>query len=379
MLNAEFSNRASKKRRSVNLDLIRSIAVLFVISVHFFLNSGFYTVNIAGKRFFLGVCMRTLFMTCVPLFMLLTGYLMNGKKLSAGYFRGITKTLAAYLLSAIFILLFTAFFLKEQVTLRGAISDILGFTHYSWYIEMYIGLFLLIPFLNLIYNNLDNKRQKLLLIAVLIILTVLPSALNIFDFASIDTLILHPERASGYTELIPQWWIGIYPITYYFIGAFIREYKDSINISAGKCFLLLLICLILFGLFNYRRSYGMIFVWGKWNDWGGFQNVIDSVLLFIFLLKLNTERFPRLIKKCLYIISELSLGAYLLSWISDKCVYGIINGNVSSVADRLYYFPIAVIAVFALSLLLSAVIKLIYIAASKLFALLHNRYSKAED
>ena len=31
---------------------------------------------------------------------------------------------------------------------------------YGWYIEMYICLFLLIPFLNLIYKCLDTQRKK---------------------------------------------------------------------------------------------------------------------------------------------------------------------------------------------------------------------------
>ena len=66
--------------RSVKLDLIRCIAVFEVISVHFFLNNGFYNQTIC-KSLFSQVCFRTLFMTCVPLFMILTGYLMNKKEL----------------------------------------------------------------------------------------------------------------------------------------------------------------------------------------------------------------------------------------------------------------------------------------------------------
>lgn len=40
------------KKRNINLDIIRSIAVFSVLSVHFFLNNGFYTEIIKGKRMF---------------------------------------------------------------------------------------------------------------------------------------------------------------------------------------------------------------------------------------------------------------------------------------------------------------------------------------
>ena len=70
------------KKRNINLDIIRSIAVFSVLSVHFFLNNGFYTEIIKGKRMLVMFTMRKAFMICVPLFAILTGYLMNKKILS---------------------------------------------------------------------------------------------------------------------------------------------------------------------------------------------------------------------------------------------------------------------------------------------------------
>lgn len=346
------------KVRNVNLDIIRSIAVYLVISVHFFLNNGFYDITIQGKRLWAAVCVRTAFMTCVPLFMLLTGYLMNQKRLSKRYFLGISKTLLTYLICCIFILIYTVVVLKEKTTFFSATIDILGFTHYSWYIEMYIGLFLLIPFLNLIYNNLENKKQKLLLIAVFTVLTTLPSILNIYDLLSFNTII-HPSTSSLTNKLVPEWWEGLYPITYYFIGAYLKEYKEDIKISAKKCLLLLLILIVVFGTFNFWRSHNIAFVWGKWSAWSSFENVIDSILLFLFIIKLNVERLPNPVKKCFSIVSELSLGVYLLSWIFDNALYQILNTHIALVQDRLYYYPLIVPAVFLCSLLLSWIVKLI--------------------
>lgn len=83
--------RRVMQERNYNLDLIRSVAVIFVLSVHFFLNSGFYGIICEGEKMFVMCVLRTSFITCVPLFLMLTGYLMCKKELSLKYFKGIKK------------------------------------------------------------------------------------------------------------------------------------------------------------------------------------------------------------------------------------------------------------------------------------------------
>lgn len=94
------------KERNINLDLIRCVAVIFVISVHFCLNSGFYELTCSGMRMLIMCILRTAFITCVPLFLMLTGYLMNKKELTLSYYKGIKRTYCIYVLVCICCLLF---------------------------------------------------------------------------------------------------------------------------------------------------------------------------------------------------------------------------------------------------------------------------------
>ena len=71
-------------KRNLNADLIRCVAVFSVISVHFLLNGGFYKQEVCGIPMLMMCMYRSFFMTCVPLFLILTGYLMGQKKLSKG-------------------------------------------------------------------------------------------------------------------------------------------------------------------------------------------------------------------------------------------------------------------------------------------------------
>lgn len=77
------------KKRNINIDLIKSIAVFSVISVHFFLNVGLYEIIINSSNMYIAIFFRTLFMICVPLFIITTGYLMKDKTLSKKYYLGI--------------------------------------------------------------------------------------------------------------------------------------------------------------------------------------------------------------------------------------------------------------------------------------------------
>ena len=61
-------------------------------------------------------------------------------------------------------------------------KELLAFTGapHAWYVEMYIGLFLLILFLNVLYHGLTSRRQKQVLILTLLAVTALPALTNLY-------------------------------------------------------------------------------------------------------------------------------------------------------------------------------------------------------
>ena len=218
--------------RNSAMDIIRIVAVFTVISVHFFLHNGFYSQTVKGAEMYIMVLMRTFFSVCVPLFIILTGYLMSNKTLSKKYYSGIVKTLIVFVLATIVCMVFKTVKYGDPFTIKDFILNTLNFkgANYSWYIEMYIGLFLIIPFLNLAYNNLKDKKQKQILVLTMIGITILPTALNIFNFENASWW-LDPKSSDTFSALIPDWWIGFYPITYYFTGCYLKEYGLKLKTS----------------------------------------------------------------------------------------------------------------------------------------------------
>lgn len=109
--------RGDKKRaklRILGLDIIRSLAILFVIAGHFFvLHTPFRSTNFEGLSLFLQAGIIPLFQTGVPLFIMLTGYLNTNKVSEKKYYRGIWKVLIAYVFFSILTL-----FLENIICMR---------------------------------------------------------------------------------------------------------------------------------------------------------------------------------------------------------------------------------------------------------------------
>lgn len=345
-------------KRVLKLDIIRIFALFCVICVHFLLNSGFYDTEVSGIKMYCLILSRSLFIICVPLFLILTGYLMNRKTISKKYYRGISRTLIVYIICSIIYSIFLKFYLKEEMTIKIFIERLLNFTgtEYAWYIEMYIGLFLLIPFLNIIFNNLSKKENQILLFT-LVLVVALPSVLNIFKFDSIDWWKM-PSSDKKYVKILPDWWSKIYPILYYFLGAYL--YKYNVKLSIRKNIILLVVVMFLDGTFNYYRSYKTNFIWGAWNTYSSLSVFIMTFLVFNILSKIKINKSSNKIELILKVLSEATLGAYLISCMFDEIVYTKLIERVPNVFDRFYYAPIVVLIVFLSSMITSICIDILY-------------------
>lgn len=343
--------------RNASMDIIRIVAAFTVLSVHFFLHNGFYGNIVQGVPMYIMVLMRTLFSVCVPLFMILTGYLMSHKTLSRKYYSGISKTLIVFVLATLACMIFKAVHDNEPLSLKSFILGTLDFTgaNYSWYIEMYIGLFLLVPFLNLAYNKLKNKRQKQVLVLTLVFLTIIPTLFNIFNFDN-PAWWSDPKSSDTFAKLVPSWWMGFYPIAYYFTGCYIREY--GIKLKTRSMLVLFLLAILIFGTFNFYRSYGTTFKSGIYVYWYGFEPYILSVLLFVLLSRIKTNNMNEKVKFVLWKVSDLALGIYLISYIFDMLVYPVLNEKITAMTDRLPFYFVTVPIVFICSMLASAVMNI---------------------
>ena len=347
-------------KRDPSMDIIRCFALLFVVCVHFFLKIRFYEEGeiVAGWRMYTMVFLRSFFMICVPLFLLLSGFLQCNKKIEKSYYKKLIYTVAIAYLACICCITYRTIFLDVPFSLVYSIKAILDFSAapYSWYVRMYVCLFLLIPFLNILYSSLKSKKQKQLLILTFFVITSLPLYTNIF-FPDIN-IILQPSISNKRFVILSEYWLPLYPIMYYFIGAYLREY--GIPLSKKSILLLSALTLLVNSTFCFYRAYGSNFKMEGWTDHSSPLVLIQSVLFFAFFQKLDYSKFPAFASKILKHISGMCFGAYLVSWIFDDAFYKILNSHIPDMRLRLNYFFLLVPAVYICSLFLSFLINKFY-------------------
>lgn len=356
--------------RNPAMDIIRCLALFGVVSTHFFYYSGFYNRYISGSRMYVLTIIRSASMVCVPLFLLLSGYLLQSKKPTRQYYLKIIKTVGIYFLASIFCYLSYLFF-HGRALHSASVSELLrmtlGFdaTFYSWYINMYIGLFLLIPYLNVLYQHLDSQKSKQALIITLLIITAVPHMINSSAYSSTGGWTL-AVNAYENQILFPDYWIDFYPITYYFIGSYLKEYPIKLNRSLHT--VAAAVSVLSIGTLNYCLSYGTAFREGPWQNFGSLLNAIQAVLIFSLLAQADYRNISPRTAHLFSRLSDLCLGGYLVSWIFDNYFHPILQ-HIQPVPEYKleYYLPVT-LAIYICSLSLSAVLNLIYHLFEKLFS-----------
>lgn len=325
-----------KDNRKYGLDIVRIIATILVIAVHFFKNTHYYDTSLNSMPMRVQSIVRNFFMICVPLFILLTGYLNNNKEYNKTFFKKLFNILIIWLFYS-FLEYFTIQLINNTHTfnLKDLVFSITSFkaNSYSWYIEMYIGLYLLSPIINNAFDVMNDKNKKTLLI-ISIITFVLPTAINaLFDG------ILH----------IPNWWVEVYPLCYYITGKYIR-YK---NFNFKKKNLILLL------IFTQIITFSLSFICNiHYNTITTF--ISTCIIFFIFY---NIDITKRWQQNTLKYFSSISLDIYLVSAIVDYIIYKIFNNQMLihhiGQAKCIVFAPLVVIIIFILSSAIASIRKLL--------------------
>lgn len=345
--------RTKEKTRCFGLDLIRFIAILFIVLLHSFLKGNYYVASMSGLKMFLLTFVKWTTFICVPLFMILTGYLKSNKKVNKEHYSKIVPILIVYVAISVITILFKIFYC-HNTNYYDLLIGIFNFTtvNYAWYIEMYIGLFLLIPFLNILYKNIGSKRNKKILLLTLIFLTSFPQTMAMLGI----------DKYSF--DLFPAWWGGMYPIMYYFIGSYIREYKINIKkiVNVG----LILATLFLQTFISYYLCQKGDYADHLLFDHNCFPTVIVTTLVFILLYDISIR--GHIIKNTIAKISSLAFSIYLFSYIFDTISINIFKNILKTFNGNIFSLLIISPLVFILSIVASLILKWII----KLFGMLIN-------
>jgi len=290
--------------------------------------------------------LRWIALDCVPLFMLLTGYLCIYKKNIPSVYKSLIPPLLLFVfITLVSIVFFDGFLWKSKITMEDVLSKLLRMD-LAWYLRMYIGLVLLMPFLNRVWESIRREEKQILLVVLL----VLTSGRSVFG------------------QFFPGYWIAIYPITYYFTGAYLRE--NPISLSKGKIVLFFSAVTLLETVLTFTNG-SSVFDWtlfgGYECDYPAFLTVASTVLLFSMMNKVNIKN--NLLKRFLALCGKNTLGIYLISVaITDNLVHPPLQRIFTTPQDYMWVQLPAVLVSFLLALIGSVLFTTVIQRLWKLFA-----------
>lgn len=250
--------------RKSNFELLRIIAIIMIIGLHYFNGSmGGALRNVVPGEFnyYFAYLFESLFIIGVNLFVLTTGYF-NFNKRNVNLGKLLKLIGIAYCYGGIFYL-FSLMFGYQNFNLKQFILAVNPFLSGGyWFIKYYVILNLLSPFINILMEQLNQKLMIKLIAILLMLFSIWPSFLP-----------QAPITNGGY---------GLMNfIVLYVIGAYIRKY-ETFHYKKYIYFLVYVTCGVITFLFA-------LLGWGsRWN-YDFIFNIIGAIALFIFFSKLEIQ------------------------------------------------------------------------------------------
>lgn len=298
-------------KRNNSLDVIRSIAIFSVVCMHT------ASVTLSGDALLAG---RVLGSLGVPLFVMLTGYLMVDREYSEEYLsrfvrRNLIPLLVAYeLWNAIWYVLS----LKLGSRFSAMNSLLIGlFMHPSdssfWFLPMIIGIYIGLPLFSVFARLLNAKPMPkmyvgLMLVAMMYFGTIVPTLREIFSIAAPNYSI---ESVLNMNLFGADVWGDSVWILYLLLGFLIKK-KHFDKIPTVVCVAVLFGSLISFFAWNkVKLIYGILWE----TSYANILLVLSAIALFIICERhCRLEGAKRVVVGATRFISAYSFSTYMIHY-----------------------------------------------------------------
>ncbi len=172
----------NNRRRLFYLDALRFFAILAVLLLHC-IDSVTASLHFYGTdSWYISVVLNEITRTGVPLFLMISGYLMLSDRKSEDipffYAKRLPRLLIPLLSWCVIYYLYNGY-RGDPVSVRGFLGMLInnGTTYHMWFVYTLFAIYLITPFLKRLVNSLSS-RQLLLLIAIITFPTTVRPFLN---------------------------------------------------------------------------------------------------------------------------------------------------------------------------------------------------------
>lgn len=296
------SQSITKKKRDANIELLRIVAMLMIITLHFNYRSNALLVlgEPASNVQIFATVLEAIAITGVNVYVLISGYYLSSSKVRLSKVLLLILQVYFYTLLISCAMMFVgAYSVKPEDKLDRALRYLFPISseHY-WFVTAYVIMYVLAPVMNAAVNTLKRKQLK----------TVIIGLLTWFCFIKSIVPVKFGTDRMGYDF---GWFICLY-----LIAAYIRKYNIVLFRDAKKSTLVYLISVVVIAAFSlvfYKINF----------DTGNFNYYAEVPCHYNFFFALtgalglfSVFRFMRLkenlLAEVIRIIAPYTLGVYLL-------------------------------------------------------------------
>lgn len=267
----------NKYERQSNIELLRIISMLGVIILHYnnkTFGGGLQYAIANSINYYILMVLESLCICAVNLFMLISGYFSCMRKRTT-----LQKPIA--LITQVVILSFAwnliCGVVKGTLTIKGIVASLVPA---NYFVILYIAVYLLSPYLNILYDRITNK----FIILLFILFSIYPTLVEVFSqITGGDWFGLSTIGAYG-----SQWGYQIVNfILMYYMGMYIRKNIQKLEkIETSKLFLTLcgiVLLITVWSCISEMAGYSRNMAWIYCNP----LVVVEAALVFIIFEKID--------------------------------------------------------------------------------------------
>ena len=283
-------------RRDANLDLLRIISMLLIIFLHSIDHSGVLEqADVCGGetyayvRFTYALCQ-----VCVNCYVMLSGYYLLNSKFRVHKLVALWMEVVFYsfVLRALFMI--TGQHAFSIVSLLSCFVPVL--TGRYWFITIYVGLYLLFPFLNKLVWAMNKKEHTLMNICLFVLFSL---------SISIYPSFMGMNSGGGWGI---AWFVVLYLLSSWFRLYYTPKNKPAVLVAVFVC-----IPLIMSASQIGARAAGIDIFQCIISNWYRYDSVpVYLMTLTLFAAFLNIRIENSYMKKIICSVAPLTLGVYLI-------------------------------------------------------------------
>lgn len=295
-----------KQKRIFSVDISCVLGIILMIGLHFFQKSGYEQQELSGLLSILPLALRWLCMAGVPLIVLVNGAAFSRDTFSFSQYRGLIKLVYCTAVCFAIVWIYSGGHPDSFST-----SSVKPFYYYDGcdFALMYAVLLLLSPFLNCTYQALPGMRSKTVLIGIMVFLSSMPN------------ILIFRGRYILPVELTQLW-----PVTLYFLGAYIWENRRKFDFLSY--FVMMLSLCVSQAILSFSDSINSElhnFDSKRLNQYSSVNVIATAAVLFMMLCNMRTSK--KSVRLSAETLASISLPILLISWIFEDNILGLLLGE----------------------------------------------------